>query len=53
MSGEESEHEVPIAMIPKGFTNVFPREDNLFTLKEGMPYDEIYTKVWAERPRNK
>jgi len=39
-------------MLPKGYTNEFPRKDNLFTLKEAMPYDEIYTKVWAERPRN-
>jgi hypothetical protein len=39
-------------MIPKGFTDEFPRKDNLFTLKEAMPYDEIYTKVWAERPKN-
>lgn len=40
-------------MIPKGYTHEFPRKDNLFTLKEAMPYDEIYTKVWTERPRNK
>ena len=50
MEGDESE--IPVAMAPKGFTNEFPRKDNLFTLKEAMPYDEIYTKVWAERPRN-
>jgi len=48
--GEEAE--IPVAMIPKGYTDEFPRKDNLFTLKEAMPYDEIYTKVWAERPRN-
>ena len=50
MEGEETE--IPVAMAPKGYTNEFPRKDNLFTLKEAMPYDEIYTKVWAERPRN-
>lgn len=50
-SGDDGQ-DVPIPMIPKGFTDTFPREDNLYTLKEGMPYDEIYTKVWAERPRN-
>jgi len=48
----DGEVEIPVAMAPKGFTNEFPRKDNLFTLKEAMPYDEIYTKVWAERPRN-
>jgi len=51
-SGDAGEVEIPVAMPPKGFTNEFPRKDNLFTLKEAMPYDEIYTKVWAERPRN-
>ena len=48
----DGEVEIPVAMAPKGYTSEFPRKDNLFTLKEAMPYDEVYTKVWAERPRN-
>lgn len=36
-----------------GKTLVFPREDNVFKTKESIPYDEIQTKVWRDRPKRR
>jgi hypothetical protein len=41
----------PVSMSPVGKTYSFPREDNIFLHKESLPYDEIQTQVWKERPR--
>ena len=40
----------PKAMPPEGKTLVFPREDNLYKKKQSLPYDEVQTKVWRDRP---
>ena len=36
-----------------GKTFIFPREDNVFKKKESLPYDEIQTQVWIERPKER
>jgi len=36
-----------------GHTTVFPREDNVYTMKQSFPFDEVQTKPWQNRPRNK
>lgn len=33
-----------------GKTLMFPREDNIYTHKESIPYDEVQCKVWQDRP---
>lgn len=35
-----------------GYTLVFPRKDTAYKKKESLPYDEIYSNVWKQRPRN-
>jgi len=42
-----------VAMPAIGRTLVFPREDNIYTHKESIPYDEIQTQVWRERPKRR
>lgn len=37
-------------MPPEGKTLEFPREDNLYKKKQSLPYDEVQTKVWRDRP---
>jgi hypothetical protein len=38
-------------MAAVGKTFIFPREDNIFKKKESIPYDEVQTQVWRERPK--
>lgn len=40
----------PKGMPPEGKTYIFPREDNLYKKKQSLPYDEVQTKVWRDRP---
>jgi hypothetical protein len=35
-----------VAMHATGHTTVFPREDNVYTMKQSFPFDEIQTKIW-------
>ena len=41
----------PVSMSAVGKTLSFPRADNIFKHKESLPYDEVQTQVWRERPR--
>ena len=40
-------------MIATGYTEVFPREDNVYTKKESLAYDEFESLIWADRPSKK
>jgi H+/Cl- antiporter ClcA len=42
-----------VSMPAVGKTFVFPREDNVFKGKESIPYDEVATQVWRERPKRR
>jgi hypothetical protein len=41
----------PKAKPPEGKTYIFPREDNMYKKKQSLPYDEVQTKVWRDRPK--
>jgi len=43
----------PIGMSAVGKTLIFPREDNIYKGKESIGYDEINTKVWVDRPKQR
>ena len=45
--------EPPRPMATVGKTLIFPREDNVYEKKESIGYDEIQTRVWADRPRQR
>jgi len=42
----------PVAMPAVGHTLEFPRKDNAYKKKESLPFDEIYSNVWKNRPAN-
>lgn len=35
-----------------GHTLEFPRRDTAYKKKESLPYDECYSNVWKNRPRD-
>jgi chloride channel 7 len=43
----------PIAMAGVGKTLIFPRKDTIFKKKESLPFDEIQSLVWIDRPFQK
>ena len=43
----------PKGMSAVGKTMVYPREDTIFKSKESLPYDEVESLVWVDRPRQK
>jgi chloride channel 7 len=43
----------PVAMGAVGKTLIFPRKDNIFKKKESLPFDEINSLVWQDRPFQK
>ena len=54
-SGNIEEDEKPAAPIPMpavGHTLDFPRKDTAYKKKESLPFDECYSNVWKNRPRN-
>ena len=48
---KEEDSGKPVAMSAIGKTLSFPRKDNIYKGKESIPYDEIQTQVWRDRPR--
>lgn len=42
----------PIPMPAVGHTLEFPRKDTAYRKKESLPFDECYSNVWKNRPRN-
>lgn len=51
MQEEDAEKKRPApvstkAMHASGHTMEYPREDNVYTMKQSFPFDEIQTKVW-------
>jgi len=52
-SVSDASKKVPKAMPAVGKTLIFPREDNIFMHKESIPYDEIQTQVWRDRPKRR
>jgi chloride channel 7 len=43
----------PIGMAAVGKTMVYPRKDNIFKKKESLPFDEVNSLVWQDRPFQK
>lgn len=42
----------PIPMPAIGHTLEFPRKDTAYKKKESIPFDECYSNVWKNRPRD-
>lgn len=56
-TGQEQEKEkkptgTPIPMPAVGHTLEFPRRDTVYKKKESLPFDEFYSNVWKNRPRD-
>ena len=43
----------PVAMAAVGKTLIFPRIDNIYKKKESLPFDEVNSLVWQDRPRQR
>ena len=50
--GEKPKPAAPILMPAVGHTLEFPRKDTAYKKKESLPFDECYSNVWKNRPRN-
>jgi hypothetical protein len=49
---EQAKPAAPVAMPAVGHTLEFPRKDTAYKKKESLPFDECYSNVWKNRPRN-
>jgi hypothetical protein len=42
--------EKEIGMATIGYTQEFPRRDNIYKHKESLPFDESQAEIWIQRP---